>query len=151
MVDPYGARAEEAPQFESVFTYDLNGHLTEALPGQPQGGNPAKVLYRYDTQGLRYEALTFGADGRLLSRSVSVYTYDARGNPTEMIPYHRGSFTEEVISRIVYLYEEQGHLKETDTYDAWGAKIGRERYDAQGRLVEATHCTLIPRRVSGPR
>src|SRR5206468_1913261 len=113
MADPSGARAEGAPQLESVLTYDLNGYLTEAIPGPPPGGDPAKVLYRYDTQGLRYEALRVSADGRLLSRSVYVYTYDARGNPTEMLPYHRGSFTEAGISRLVYLYDEQGHLKQT--------------------------------------
>src|SRR5205809_3728825 len=37
MADPSGARAEGAPQLESVLTYDLTGHLTEVIPGQPQG------------------------------------------------------------------------------------------------------------------
>jgi hypothetical protein len=71
MSDQYGAHTEGAPQLESIFTYDLDGHVTEAVPGHPQEGNPAKVLYHYDTQGLRYEAedLPVGRGGELCSAS----------------------------------------------------------------------------------
>src|SRR5262249_34949637 len=76
--DQHGARVEEAPRLESLSTYDRNGHLSEIVYGSASQDLATRVVFRYDGQGLKYEAAGYSASGTLLYTSWYSYTYDAR-------------------------------------------------------------------------
>ena len=70
-----------------VSTYDDNGNLEETAWYYADGKQQGQLVYKRDAKGtlLSSVAFEYAPDGTLQSRTDS--TYDARGNPTEVIWY----------------------------------------------------------------
>ncbi len=71
----------------TVSTYDDNGNLEETAWYYADGKQQGQLVYKRDAKGtlLSSVAFEYAPDGTLQSRTDS--TYDARGNPTEVIWY----------------------------------------------------------------
>jgi hypothetical protein len=76
---------EGAPESNTLSTYDDRGNLEETTWYDANGGQEGQVVYTRDAKGtlLSSVAFDYAPDGTLQSRTDA--SYDARGNPTEVV------------------------------------------------------------------
>ena len=102
-----------APESRTVSTYDAGGNLEETAWYYANGTQGGQIVYKREAKGtlLSSTAFAYAPDGTLQSRADA--TYDARGNPTEVV-----------------WYSDSGRFKkrETSTY----------RYDVFGNWTQRT-------------
>src|SRR5712692_901381 len=105
--------SEGAPESSTLSTYDDRGNLEETTWYYANGVQEGQVVYKRDAKGtlLSSVAFDYAPDGTLRSRTDA--TYDARGNPTEVVWYSANS---------------QFKRRETSTY----------RYDIFGNWIQRT-------------
>jgi hypothetical protein len=116
----YSYTPEGAPESSTVSIYDVKGNLEETAWYYANGIQGGQVVYKRDTKGLLLSsvALDYALDGTLQSRTDA--TYDARGNPTEVVWYGDNS---------------RFKTRETSTY----------RYDIFGNWTQQTTTKWVSR------
>lgn len=147
MYDVKGNRIERVtPDNKMLYTYDAQGNLSAIVSYVPDG-SLCKSGYPCDAQGRKLETrLSYDAQGRKLEARLSyfdgtldqkiVYTYDDTGHLIEEVTSDQAG----LILKIVYAYDGKGNLIEEDVYGPSGIK-GQlfHTYDEQGRRIETTH------------
>jgi len=142
---------------KTTYTYDAQGNRTGEVYYGSDGTLYETLGYIYDDKGKLNEITSYGSDGQPLGRHVA-YTYDDKGNQTGAVWSHSGaSYTydsdghliEETVhssgqirSRLVHVYDAQGHRVSTTSYASHDPGLGIEKvvttYDARGNTLEQT-------------
>ncbi len=104
---------EGAPESNTLSTYDDRGNLEETAWYYANGGQEGQVVYKRGAKGTLLSSVAFDYAPDRTPRSRTDATYDARGNPTEVVWYSDNS---------------QFKKRETSTY----------RYDIFGNWIQRT-------------
>lgn len=111
----------------TVSTYDGKGNLEETAWYYASGIQGGQIVYKRDAKGalLSSVAFDYAADGTLQSRTE--VTYDARGNPTEVVWYgDNGQFKKRETS--TYKYDIFGNWTQRTT-TKWVSREGRSFFE----------------------
>ena len=105
---------EGAPESSTALSYEGRGSLGETAWYYASGVQGGQTVYKHDAKGTLLSSVTFAyaADGTLQSRTE--VTYDARGNPTEVVWYgDNGQFKKRETS--TYKYDIFGNWTQRTT------------------------------------
>jgi len=105
---------EGVGESSTVLSYEGKGNLAEVSWSYASGVQGGQTVYKHDAKGtlLSSVAFAYAADGTLQSRTEA--TYDARGNPTEVIWYgDNGQFKKRETS--TYKYDLFGNWTQRTT------------------------------------
>jgi len=114
------------------YHYDESGKLIEKVTIDPDGEPESRKEINYENDLVTREAY-FDAEGNLLEENK--YTYDEKGNETEVSRYHAGDGK---TIRNEYVYNEEGKRTESYTYNTANEIVAKNLYkeDEKGQLVE---------------
>ncbi|MBI3799068.1 MAG: hypothetical protein HY268_19150 [Deltaproteobacteria bacterium] len=146
--DIRGNKIEEiAPDSKTLYTYNAQENLSAIVSYDPNR-SLCQFGYPCDAEGRKLETrLSYDAQGRKLETRLLyfdgtpdqkiVYTYDDKGHLIEEVTSDRGG----LIGKMVYTYDDQGHLLKEDVHGPGDGFKYRSvhTYDEQGKRIATTN------------
>jgi hypothetical protein len=121
----------------SVYKYSSNGRKCRVTEYNPDGSLSSWHVSVYDSNGNETSRKHYDVDGRLIGNYV--YKYDQKGRKVEEIVYGRNATPAHTARKRTYTYDSKGNLSEMWAYERpRGGFLGKRiyKYDDDGNLVE---------------
>jgi hypothetical protein len=118
-----------------LFTFDVQGHMIQEEPLNPDGTASDKWVYVYGADGYLSERSGYDSSGRLIEKNTYRYEFDAQGRWITKSTYDADG---KLYNRMVRNYDYRGLMTDSTTYNGNGSVSNRSTfaYDQKGKASE---------------
>lgn len=125
LIDEKNYEGESFVASEYKYEYDADGHKTRCVRIDNMEGDTTENRYTYTSSGLLLADLSYGDDGRVISRTE--HSYDANGNAVKLSVYNaKGGLISSTSNE--YTYDNYGNIKRCAVTHSDGSKGTTTQY-----------------------
>lgn len=125
LIDEKNYEGESFVASEYKYEYDADGHKTRCVRIDNMEGDTTENRYTYTSSGLLLADLSYGDDGKVISRTE--HSYDANGNAVKLSVYNaKGGLISSTSNE--YTYDNYGNIKRCAVTHSDGSKGTTTQY-----------------------